>query len=104
MLTGRMSASASKERTMTASAGRIARTGTLLAAALLWTAPAFAQVVHSAQFGFRVFFPRGLEARDANDVLLANLAPTGAIDGLDDSLEFDFCKTDRRPCLRPFRA
>lgn len=90
---------------MTASAGRIARTGSLLAAALLWTAPAFAQVVHSAQFGFGLFLPRGIDARDGNDVLLANLAPTGAIPGLDDSLEFDFCKTDqRRSCLRPFRA
>jgi hypothetical protein len=44
-----------------------------LLAVLLVAAPASAQVVHSVQFGFGAFFPRGFDARDADDVLVRNI-------------------------------
>jgi hypothetical protein len=49
------------------------RATTLLAAALLLSSPASAQVVQSVQFGVGGFFPRGFDSRDADDVLVRNL-------------------------------
>lgn len=60
-------------------------------ATLLLAAPASAQVVQSVQFGVGGFFPRGLEGRDAQDVIARNyFGQTMPADtSLTDALAFD---------------
>ena len=48
------------------------RTSSLALAVLLTAVPASAQVVHSMQIGGGLFFPRGIDARDPDDVLVRN--------------------------------
>ncbi len=50
-----------------------ARIGSVLALALLVSAPASAQVIHSFQIGVGAFLPRGYDARIAGDVLVEDL-------------------------------
>jgi hypothetical protein len=66
------------------------RAGGLFIVALLMGAPASAQVVQSFQVGVGGFFPRGLDARVAEDVLLRNFVgePLPAFPTLTDSLAF----------------
>jgi hypothetical protein len=88
--------------------GRVARASGLLMAGLLWIAPApaYAQLVHSVQFGVGLFSPRGFDSRHDRDVLVADLLPTGFFTD-DDSLEFDGCKSEGKPigdCIKKFRS
>jgi len=49
------------------------RAGALVASTLFLAVPASAQVVQSVQFGLGGFFPRGVDSRVSDDVLLRNL-------------------------------
>ena len=71
---------------------RAVRTSPLVLTALLFAAPASAQIVHSVHFGVGGFFPRGLDTRVAGDVLVANLHQPEVVGypGVTSSLAFDF--------------
>jgi hypothetical protein len=68
------------------------RNVSLLFVVLLGAAPASAQVVQSLQIGGGALFPRGLESRSDEDVLLRNYLGEAlpAIPDLSDALVFDF--------------
>ena len=63
----------------------------LALALLIMAAPASAQVVHSVQLGAGFVFPRGLDSRDDNDVLVRNIIGESlpAIPSLSDALAFE---------------
>lgn len=65
--------------------------GGVAIAALLLAAPASAQVVQSVQFGVGGFFPKGLDSRDADDVIARNYfgESMAADPSLSDALAFD---------------
>jgi hypothetical protein len=67
------------------------RGGLWLAAFFLMAAPASAQVVHSVHFGLGGFFPRGLDSRIDEDVLVRDFvgAPFPFDPSLNDALDFD---------------
>ena len=69
----------------------LARTTPFVLAAMLLAPPASAQVVQSVQFGVGGFFPRGVDSRDLDDVLVANLnqPDVAGFPGITSSLEFD---------------
>jgi hypothetical protein len=63
----------------------------LATAAIAAASSASAQVVHSVQIGFGGVFPRGLDARSADDILLRNYvgAPMEADPSVSDALAFE---------------